>query len=215
MINNPYTPDGTFTLYCGPMFSGKSQYLIIEAQKLKLIKNYNFLFVKPIIDQGVSTKIKTRTGLTEECKLINNSSDILQILEEEKIIPNAVLIDEISFFDKGIVDVVENLLKKNAKVYASGLDLDFRGEPFETMQYLLSIADHVNKLGAVCMHKNCYGHATRTQRLIDGEPAHYDSKTVIIADENAKKELVTYEPRCRKHHEVPGKPSSIENILKK
>jgi len=43
----------------------------------------------------------------------------------------------------------------------------------------------------------CGENASRTQRLVNGEPAKYDDPVVIVgADE-------MYEARCRRCHEVP------------
>ena len=77
----------------------------------------------------------------------------------------------------------------------AGLDTNFRGEPFGPMPELMAKAEIVDKLHAICMV--CGGPASRTQRLIDGEPAKYDDPVVIVG----ASEL--YEARCRKHHQVP------------
>ena len=71
---------------------------------------------------------------------------------------------------------------------AAGLDRDFRGEPFGPMPLLLCLAEFVDKLQAVC--HQCGGAATRTQRLVDGEPAPFDGATIQIGA------LDSYEARC-------------------
>jgi thymidine kinase len=80
-------------------------------------------------------------------------------------------------------------------VIVAGLDMDFRGEPFGQMPFLLAKAEMVDKLSAICME--CGESAFRTQRLVDGKPAHYDDPVVIVG----ASEL--YEARCRAHHFVP------------
>jgi thymidine kinase len=75
--------------------------------------------------------------------------------------------------------------------------MDFRGEPFGLMPDLLAMAEVVDKLHAICM--TCGEKATRTQRLVDGKPAHYEDPVVIVG----ASEL--YEARCRQHHQVPRK----------
>ena len=77
----------------------------------------------------------------------------------------------------------------------AGLDQDFRGEPFGPLPELLSLAEQVDKLHAICAV--CGGEASRTQRLINGQPAQYDDPVVVVG----ASEL--YEARCREHHDVP------------
>ncbi|WP_412781615.1 thymidine kinase, partial [Aeromonas diversa] len=77
-----------------------------------------------------------------------------------------IAIDEVQFFDEGIVRIVQQLADSGHRVIVAGLDMDFRGEPFGQVPALLSIAEHVTKLQAVCTV--CGSPSSRTQRLIDG-----------------------------------------------
>ena len=77
----------------------------------------------------------------------------------------------------------------------AGLDTDFRGEPFGCMPYFMALAEKVDKLQAICMV--CGEPASRTQRLVNGKPAHYDDPIIIVGAAEM------YEARCRLHHEVP------------
>lgn len=115
--------------------------------------------------------------------------------DDQKGSIDVVVIDEVNLFEPEIVDFVQELADKNYRVILSGLDLTFRGEPFKPSPQLLSLADHVEKRQAVC--EVCGDPATRTQRLIDGEPAPYESPTIEVGGEEK------YEPRCRNCHEVP------------
>ena len=116
---------------------------------------------------------------------------------------DAVGIDEVQFFDDGIVDSISALVSGGARVVAAGLAQDFRGEPFGSMPTLLCIAEFVDKLEAVC-HR-CGGPATLTQRLVDGRPAPYDGATVQIGA------LDSYEARCRHCHSV-GQPQWLDEL---
>ena len=105
-----------------------------------------------------------------------------------------VAIDECQFFPKEIVDFVEELVASGRRVIGAGLDTDFRGLPFGAMPELLSIADHVTKLTAICM--KCGNEARHTQRLVNGKPARWNDPTVMVgADES-------YEARCRDCFEI-------------
>ena len=77
----------------------------------------------------------------------------------------------------------------------AGLDMDFRGEPFGSMPRLMTIAEDVTKLHAICLV--CGEEACRTQRLVNGEPAHYNDPIIMVGAQES------YEARCRKHHLVP------------
>ncbi len=104
-------------------------------------------------------------------------------------------VDEAQFFDESICEVVQDLADDGRRVIVAGLDTDFRAVPFGPMPELMALAERVDKLHAICMV--CGGPASRTQRLIDGEPARYDEPIVVVG----ASEL--YEARCREHHEVP------------
>jgi thymidine kinase len=91
--------------------------------------------------------------------------------------------------------VVEQLAERGLRVIVTGLDTDFRGEPFGCMPELIARAEWVDKLHAICMV--CGEAASRTQRLVDGKPAHYNEPIVVVGAQEM------YEARCRAHHEVP------------
>src|SRR5581483_5621967 len=107
---------------------------------------------------------------------------------------DAVGIDEVQFFDDGIVDSIAALVERGARVVAAGLAQDFRGLPFGSMPTLLCVAEFVDKLEAVC-HR-CGGPATMTQRLVNGEPAPVKGETIQVGA------LDSYEARCRACHRV-------------
>src|SRR6185436_12001062 len=89
-----------------------------------------------------------------------------------------VAIEEVQFFDEGVVALCERLADRGVSVIAAGLDQDFRGQPFGFMPRLLALADNVLKLHAIC--KKCGREASRTQRLIDGRPASWDDPIVLV-----------------------------------
>ena len=107
-----------------------------------------------------------------------------------------IAIDEVQFFDDEIVDVAQHLADSGHRVIMAGLDQDFRGEPFGPVPMLMSLAEKVTKLQAVCAV--CGQAASRTQRLINDKPASYDEPIILVGASES------YEPRCRHHHEVPG-----------
>lgn len=116
------------------------------------------------------------------------------MLESVESSTDVVAIEEAQFFDDGLVEVCNTLADRGLQVIASGLDMDFRGEPFGPMPTLLAEADEVVKLRAICA---CCGRdASRSQRLIDGEPAPASAPTILVGTQES------YEARCRHYHEV-------------
>jgi thymidine kinase len=109
-----------------------------------------------------------------------------------------VAIEEGQFWDADLPSVVEQLAEEGKQVLVTGLDQDFRGDPFGPMPVLMALADQVTKLTAICMV--CGEPATRTQRLIDGQPAPVDSPLIMVGGMGDER----YEARCRLHHEVPA-----------
>jgi len=190
---------GILEVICGPMFSGKTFELMHRVEKLKYLEGSKYQFFKPAKDTR-TVNVKTRfNGIEIECLSVKKPSDILDNLEKGC---HLVGLDEAQFFQKEIIQVVDELLKNDINVIVAGLDLDYRGEPFKVMSQLLALADDVEKLFATCFFPRCSKKATRTQRLINGKDAHYSEPVIIV--EGSGKEV--YEARCLKHHAVPGKP---------
>lgn len=183
---------GWIEVICGSMFSGKSEELIRRVRRAQFAKQKIAVF-KPKIDNRYDDyNVVSHNGASLIAKAISHSIEILHHVEPEL---DVVAIDEVQFFDEGIVRVVQQLADSGYRVIAAGLDQDFRGEPFGQMPALLSIAEQITKLQAVCTV--CGSPASRTQRLIDGRPASYFDPVILVGASEA------YEPRCRHHHEVP------------
>ena len=197
---------GIMEVYCGPMKSGKTRELLNRIDKLSYLPGCELDIFKPSLDTRNSS-VKSRFGsLSYDCKVANENSPeaMFDLMNGNS---KMIAIDEAQFFAEGIENVVEALLKNDVNVILAGLDLDFRGEPFGRMNNLLAMADEVYKLSGVCDYDECGNAATRTQRLIGGEPAPYDSRQILIGDDKEG-----YECRCLKHHIVPGKGKiSFEN----
>ncbi len=185
---------GSIEVVCGPMFAGKTEELIRRIKRLEYAKK-SFLVFKPKIDDRYSqTAIVSHNKNEKNAIEIENSTEILTYDLKDV---EAVIIDEAQFFDDQIIWVADKLADKGIRVIVGGLDRDFRGDPFGPMPGLLAIAEEVTKLTAICVKTG--EPATRTQRLINGKPAHYNDPIVLIGAEES------YEPRSRDEHIVLGK----------
>lgn len=182
---------GSIEVITGPMFCGKTDELIRRLRRAAIARQKVKVF-KPAIDDRYSVEKVTSHAGTEFAAIpIQSVYSILDYLDEDTTV---VAIDEAQFFDDEIIPLVQQLADRGLRVIVAGLDTDFRGEPFGPMPYLMAQAEKVDKLQAICMV--CGEPASRTQRLINGEPAHYHDPVVVVG----AAEL--YEARCRLHHQV-------------
>lgn len=183
---------GSVEMICGSMFSGKTEEMIRRLRRAVIAKQKVQVF-KPVIDNRYHIeKVTSHAGVDFEAVPIDSSAEIVSSLLPHTTV---VGIDEAQFFDDGIIQVIDQLANNGIRVIVTGLDMDFRGEPFGCIPILMAKADQVDKLHAICMV--CGETAGRTQRLVDGKPAHYHDPIVIVGASEM------YEARCRDHHIVP------------
>ncbi|WP_295139136.1 thymidine kinase [uncultured Catenibacterium sp.] len=195
--------EGWIEVICGCMFAGKTEELIRRINVLSYARK-NILVFKPQIDNRYSTtEIASHAGSKVPCIVINEAKEILDHVNYDT---DVVAIDEVQFFDEDVVDICEYLADSGLRVMVAGLDKDFRGEPFGVLPDLLTRAEFVTKLTAVCA--KCGAPATRTQRIINGKPASFNDPIVLVGAKEA------YEPRCRHCHEIVEKPIKFENQKK-
>ncbi len=187
---------GWVEVICGPMFSGKTEEIIRRIRRLEYAKK-NVLVFKPVIDNRYSVdEIVSHNKTKAKSINISEAKEILDFVQEDT---HSVVIDEAQFLDPMIVPVAQHLADRGIRVIIGGLDTDFRGEPFGPMPELLSIAEFVTKLTAICVKSG--QPATRTQRLINGKPTSYHDPVVLVGASES------YEPRARDYHEVLDKPT--------
>jgi thymidine kinase len=183
---------GYLEVICGSMFSGKTEEMIRRLRRAVIARQKVQVFKPKIDNRYDEQKVTSHAGIDFEAIPISFSDELVKYLKDDTTV---VGIDETQFLDDGIIEVIEKMLEKGIRVIAAGLDMDFRGEPFGCMPLLMAKAEKVDKVQAICMV--CGEPASRTQRLVNGEPAHYEDPIVIVGASEM------YEARCRKHHVVP------------
>ena len=188
---------GSIEVIAGSMFCGKTDELIRRLRRATIARQKVQVFKPAIDDRYTVEKVTSHAGSEYDAIPIQSAQDILGKMEEDTTV---VGIDEAQFFDDEIIPITEQLAERGLRVIVAGLDTDFRGEPFGPIPFLMAKAEVVDKLHAICMV--CGEPASRSQRLVNGEPAHYDDSVVIVG----ASEL--YEARCRRHHQVPRRQST-------
>lgn len=182
---------------CGPMFSGKTEELIRRLRR-EQIAGKNVKVLRPRVDDRYSdVEVVSHAGSRIWAQYIDNefnffsSSDFMNHALESKI--DVVGIDEVQFFDpQYLQDIL--IISYHKKVIVTGLDTNFRYEPFGMMPQLMALADKVDKLTAIC--NVCGEEATRTQRLVNGIPASISGEEVLIGGNES------YQARCKNCYEI-------------
>lgn len=182
---------GWIEVICGPMFAGKTEELIRRVIRMDYAKK-NYIIFKPTIDNRYSeSEVVSHNKRKVNAICVTSSAEIDKFLTDEH---EAVIIDEVQFFDEAVVEKAHELAEKGLRVIVGGLDCDFRGVPFNNVAQLLARAEKVTKLTAICVC--CGDEATKTQRIINGMPAKYDDPIILVGEKES------YESRCRKCHVV-------------
>ncbi len=199
MMYNQYRP-GWVEVISGCMFAGKTEELIRRIKVLEFAKKKIAVF-KPAIDNRYSkTKVVSHAGSSVEAIVIASAEQIFDHIDDTT---DVIAIDEVQFFDEAVIEVCDILAKQGKRVMVAGLDTDFRGEPFGVMPVLITEAEFVTKLTAVC--NICGSPATRTQRLVNNAPASYKDPTILVGASES------YEARCRHCHQILDKKSILIN----
>jgi thymidine kinase len=183
---------GSLAVITGSMFAGKTEELIRRVRRALYARRSVQVFKHALDDRSELTKIRTHNGVLHEAVAVGSSEELVVRVERGT---DVVAVEEAQFFDEGIVEVCRDLADGGHDVLVTGLDMDFRGEPFGPMPALMAEADEVVKLRAICAV--CGRDASRSQRLIDGRPAPVGAPTILVGAEES------YEARCRYCHEVP------------
>jgi len=188
-------PAGTLIVITGSMFAGKSEELIRQVRRALYARKKVQVFKSALDNRWDSAAIATHNGVRFEALPVSSSGDLERLVEPDT---EVIAIEEIQFFDEGIVALCDRWANEGRTVIAAGLDQDFRGQPFGFMPILLALADEVIKLRAICAR--CGQPASKTQRLVDGRPASWDEPTILIGAAER------YEARCRRCHKVLHAP---------
>lgn len=171
---------GKLTVITGPMFAGKSSHLMMEARLI------NAVLFKPSFDNRYSEcEVVSHDGEKMPAYSFSSMRDIAEVGETTR----PYCFDEVQFldgdrYDGDFVQDVKLLLEHGIEVVVSGLDMCARGKPFPVMAQLLSMADSVAKLGAICTV--CGTIASKSYRRDDGEGVELGSDDL-------------YEARCNRH----------------
>ncbi len=177
---------GWIEVVCGPMFSGKSEELIRRLRRAEIARQRVQIF-KPVIDSRYSEgEIVSHSELRIAATTVNSAAEIMAKLDPRT---EVIGIDEAQFMGTSLVDVAQKLADMGKRVIVAGLDTDYRGVAFEPIPQLMTAAEEVTKLLAICVR--CGNPAKHTQRLVAS------AERILVGAHG------TYEARCRRCFEPP------------
>ncbi|MFM9975350.1 MAG: thymidine kinase [Beijerinckiaceae bacterium] len=180
----------TLSVFSGPMFAGKTSALIQAINQSKTDTGNAVVIIKPAMDNRYADKaIVSHDGVSHLALPVTSAADIIAAVAEASSQagePATLFADEVQFFDKPSFDgdfhlLVHTLLQAGHRVICCGLDMDWRGLPFDVTARLLAMADHVTKLTARCS--------------VTGLPAQKTYKRVVDDARVAVGAAETYEAR--------------------
>jgi len=172
---------GWIEVITGCMFSGKTEELIRRLNRARYATPHVVVFKPAVDDRFAVAHVVSHSSVRYPSVPIDTPARIPRLVGPATVVG----IDEAQFFDESLVDIAEHLAAEGRRVIVAGLDQDYRGRPFGPMPGLMTVAEYVSKMLAVCLV--CGAPANRSQRLVD------HSRQVLIGAAES------YEARCRRH----------------
>lgn len=170
---------GWIEVITGSMFSGKTEELIRRLKRANFA-NLKVEIFKPVIDIRYSeSKVVSHDSNAIVSTQVESASNISLMANNVDVVG----IDEAQFFDNGLIEVCNRLADSGIRVIVAGLDMDFKGNPFGPVPALISIAEYVTKVHAICMR--CGNLAHYSYRKSDTD------KIVLLGEKDI------YEALCR------------------
>ena len=170
---------GWIEVITGSMFSGKTEELIRRLKRASIARQKVEIF-KPRIEVRYSVEeVVSHDENAIQSTPVDSATNILLLASDVEVVG----IDEAQFFDDGLVDVCNQLADRGMRVIVAGLDMDYKGLPFGPMPALMSVAEYVTKVHAICVR--CGNLANFTHRLSE------DDKLIVLGETDI------YEPLCR------------------
>ena len=170
---------GSIEVICGSMFSGKTEELIRRLGRAKIAKQSVIICKPSIEDRYDKDKVVSHNMRAIDCVAVGDATDIIELCQNKEVVG----IDEAQFFNNNLVEVCNQLANQGVRVIIAALDMDYEGNPFEPIPQLMSIAEDVTKVRAICMQ--CGDLANYSYRIVDKD------EQILLGEKNE------YEARCR------------------
>ena len=170
---------GSIEVICGSMFSGKTEELIRRLGRAKIAKQSVIICKPSIEDRYDKDKVVSHNMRAIDCIVVGDAADIIELSQDKEVVG----IDEAQFFNNNLVEACNQLANQGVRVIIAALDMDYEGNPFEPIPQLMSIAEDVTKVRAICIQ--CGDLANYSYRIVDKD------EQILLGEKNE------YEARCR------------------
>jgi thymidine kinase len=171
---------GWIEVICGSMFSGKTEELIRRLKRAKFARQRVEIF-KPAVDTRYNEdNVVSHDETSIKSTPVQAASQILLLASDVDVVG----IDEAQFFDNELAAVCNILANDGIRVIVAGLDMDYTGQPFGPIPSIMSTAEYVTKVHAICIE--CGNLAQYSHRLVE------DDNLVLLGETDR------YVPLCRK-----------------
>ena len=171
----------------GGMFSGKSEELIRRLRRAEIARQRVQIFKPALDDRYAEDHIVSHSQMKLRSLAVPDAKTLLDSVDDRV---DVIGVDEAQFFDNEIVEVCTRLANRGKRVIVAGLDLDYRGKPFEPMPQILAVSEYVSKQLAICM--------------VCGAPANYTQRLTKSHERIEIGAQGKYEARCRYCFEPPA-----------
>lgn len=173
---------GWIEVIAGSMYSGKTEELIKRVRRAQFAKQKTQVF-KPSLDNRYhETNVSSHDQNQMNAIPLKSIHDVWDHLHADT---QVVGFDEGQFLSHDFIVIAKDLAARGLRVIIAGLDMDWKGQPFEPIPTLMAIAEDVSKPRAICTV--CGNLASYTQKLRGSS-----SQIEIGSQDN-------YEARCRQH----------------
>ena len=169
----------------GPMWAGKSSYIIGKIRRYKAI-GWDVLVIANPLDNRYGTQIVSSHDKEQISALaVDELSGLFQNPQYEKA--KLLVIEEAQFY-KGLYEFVRSAVEQDGKhVVCVGLDGDAQRKPFGELLSLIPLCDNVEKIKSLCAECR------------DGTPALFTHRLIASQEQIQVGAEDTYTPLCRKH----------------
>lgn len=140
---------GRIELAIGPMFAGKTTWLISRLEKYNKEQTVSIRYF--LDDRYSINSIVTHDGKKLQAIAARDEKDILNALKKT---PNAKILglDELQFFKPSISKFFELLKKKSMTVFVAGLNVDHNNKIWEATGATIPVADKIYNFTAICAY---------------------------------------------------------------